>query len=257
MTCCKVLMDRFFKHGQRLAAVVLTMNMAWIVGCGVGEYRERIEARVRELGKSNEFAGLYAPQQLGDKPVTVQVPQPFKRSPLVADVPVAEEGAPPADVRGKPGIVDLPGLIYTYEDFVADADGGQIPFYLHISAESKNEPAYRDRTSQWLQQVQQRFPGQSAAWESVECPSPAGETTNWQRLRAEGEQTFYYKDKAGQGREVKLPGVFEMYHRTDEDWAVALVWRVPTAVADHVNLTKWAPLVAGTVSMQTPPSSTP
>ena len=257
MRRCKVRIDRFFRHGQRLAAVVLTMHMAWIVGCGVGEYRERIEARVRELAKSKELAGLYTPQQLGDKPVSVQIPQPFTRSPLVADVPVAEEGAPPAAVRVKPGIVDLPGLTYTYEDFVADADGGQIPFYLYVSAENKTEPGYRDRSEEWRQQVQKQFAGQSIAWESVQCQSPSAEATSWQRLRAEGNQSFYYKDKTGQGREVTLPGVFEMYYRTEGNWAIALVWRVPTAVAGHVNLTKWAPLVAGTVSVQSPSPTTP
>lgn len=232
------------------AAMTLVASVTCVFGCGVGDYRKRLDARVNELATTDEFTGLYASQPLGDKPIAVCVPQVFKHQPLVAGVAVAEEGAPPDEARVKPGIIELPGLTYTYEEFVADANGGQIPFYLYVGAEDKTQPAFRDRTSGWLKQVQEQFPEQSAAWESVECNSPAGSSTAWQRLRVEGDQDFFYKDKDSKARTVKIPGVFEVYYRTEGDWAVALAWRAPTSIAGHVNVAKWAPLVAGAVSIQ-------
>lgn len=232
------------------AAATLVASLTCLSGCGVGDYRERLDARVNELAKANEFAGLYASQPLGSKPIAVCIPQVFKRQPLVAGVAVAAEGAPPDEVRVKPGVIDLHGLTYTYEEFVADANGGQIPFYLYVGAEDKTQPAFRDRTSDWQKQVQERFPGQSAAWENVECNSPAGLPTTWRRLRVEGDQVFFYKDKDGKAGTVKMPGAFEVYYRSEGDWAIALAWRVPTSIAGHVNAGKWAPLVAGAVSTQ-------
>jgi hypothetical protein len=242
---------RFFWQPRRLAAAAtLAASMTWVFGCGVGDYRERLEARVNELATTNEATGLYASQPLGNKPIAVSIPQVFKRPPLVTGVAVAEEGAPPDEVRVKPGVIDLPGLTYTYEEFVTDANGGQIPFYLYVGAEDKTQPAFRDRTSEWQKQVQERFPGQSAAWENVECNSPAEQPTTWRRLRVEGDQEFFYKDKDGKARTVEMPGAFEMYYRSEGDWAVVLAWRVPSSIAGQVNVGKWAPMVAGAVSSQ-------
>lgn len=221
---------------------------ACVLGCGVGDYRQRVDARLNELAKTNDSAGLYASQPLGSKPVGVSIPQAFTRQPLVAGVVAAGEEGPPDDVRVKPGVIDMPGLTYTYEEFVADANGGQIPFYLHVSAEDKLQPTFKDPTAQWLKQVQQQFPGQAVAWENIECMSPTGTPNTWRRLRTEGSQSFFYKDRDGKTRTVKMPGVFEVYYRTEGDWAIALAWRVPASIASHVNLGKWAPMVAGAVS---------
>ena len=240
---------RFYWQPRRLAAAVsLAASVTCVFGCGVGDYRQRLDARVSELATTNEATGLYASQPLGSKPIAVSIPQVFKRQPLVAGAAVAEEGAPPDEARVKPGVIELPGLTYTYEEFVADANGGQIPFYLYVSAEDKTQPAFRDRTSEWQKQVQEQFPGQSAAWENVECNSPAGLPTAWRRLRVEGDQNFFYKDRSGKARTVKMPGLFELYYRAEGDWAIALAWRAPMSIAGHVNVAKWAPMVAGAVT---------
>ncbi len=237
-------------RGPATIAAVLPMLLLSIPGCGVGEYRARIASRVEELGKASEFSGLYAAQPLGDKPVSVRVPQMFARQPLVAGAEIAEEGAVPGEGRVEPGLVDLPGLTYTYEEFVADAEGGKIPYYLYLSAEKTTAPGYREPTTRWLNQLKDRLSGDGLTWEDVECDTPTGGIVVWRRLRAEGEQPFYYVDKEGEGRVVKLPGAIEIYYRVDGDWAVALTWRVPEIIAEHVDLDKWAPMVAGTVQIQ-------
>ncbi len=232
------------------SAVLLAALLSNAGGCGVGEYRERVRARVVDLGTASEFAGLYSPQAMGDKPVSVRVPQAFQRPPLVAGVAIAEEGAAPDDVRVRPGWVELPGLTYTYEEFVADAEGGQIPYYLYLSAENKNQPGFRDPTTRWLSQLRDRAPDQGFAWEDVACDTPEGRSVIWRRVRAVGEQPFYYVDKDGQSRVVKMPGILEVYYRLEGDWSVALAWRVPEAIAGHVGLGKWAPMVAGSVQVR-------
>lgn len=236
--------------GPVTIAAVLPVLLLSALGCGVGEYRSRIASRVEELANASEFGGLYATQPLGDKPVSIRVPQMFERQPLVAGAEIAEEGAVPAEARVQPGLIDLPGLTYTYEEFVADAEGGKIPYYLYLSAEKTSAPGYREPTTRWLNQLKDRLSVEGLAWENVECDTPVGGAVVWRHLRAEGEQPFYYVGKEGEGRVVKLPGIIEIYYRVDGDWAVALTWRVPEIIAEHVNLGKWAPMVAGAAQIQ-------
>ncbi|MDY0167410.1 MAG: hypothetical protein RBS80_12755 [Thermoguttaceae bacterium] len=238
-------------HLRRVAAGIVAA--AWVTsifGCGVGEYRQRIEKQVQELGTTSDAVGLYSAQPLGNKPIAVRVPQSFKRQPLVAGVQVAGEEAPPSDARVQTGLIDIPGLTYTYEEFVADAEGGQIPYYLYLGAADKTQPNFRDPASRWINQLKERFPGQEVAWEDVRCDTSDGQSVAWRRIRVEGDQDFHYVGKDGQGRAVKMPGVFEVYYRVDGNWAVVLAWRVPTSIAQHVDLHKWAPIVAGTVDFK-------
>lgn len=246
--------DRFHRsrrrRGRFAVAVALAVLVPGLLGCGVGEYRGRLQERVGDLATASDFAGLYAPQPLPNKPVAVRVPQSFERPPLVAGVPLAEEDAPPDDARVKPGVVELPGLTYTYEEFVSDAEGGRIAYYLYLSAEDTTQHGFRDPNRRWLSQVNARFPDQQVDWENVACDTPEGRSVIWQRLRAEGEQPFHYVDKDGQTRSVRLPGVFELYYRVEDDWLVAIAWRVPAMIAEHVNLDTQAPLVAGAVEFK-------
>ncbi len=251
MIRCDSQAGQFLRPPRRVAVAAMSAALlSSILGCGVGEYRSRLEARVGELATASEFVGLYAPQQLGNKPITVRVPQAFTRPPLVAGVEVPEEGAPPDDSRVRPGIVDLPGLTYTYEEFVADAEGGEIPYYLYLSAENTTLPGFRDPTRRWLNQVLDRFPIEELAWEDVDFDTPEGGVVPWRRLQAEGDQTFTYLGKDGERRPVRLPGIFELYYRVEGDWAVTLVWRVPEGIAAHVGLDRWAPIVAGAVDFR-------
>lgn len=231
----------------RVAILPLAMCLAGVVGCGVGDYRQAIESTVRDFAMTSEAGGLYAPQAIGDRPISVRIPQVFRRQPLVDGTVVAGEGSPPAEVRVQPGLIDLPGLTYTYEEFVEDAEGGQIPYYLHVGAADTQRSGFRDPTSRWVNQLTERFPQQNIGWEEVGCDTPDGRRVVWRRLRAEGEQPFYYVSKDGQGREQRMPGVFEVYYRVDGNWAVALAWRVPSMIAGHANIDKWAPIVAGAV----------
>ncbi len=241
------------------AAILAAALMASVLGCGVAEYRSRVESRVQEMATASEFVGLYGAQRLGEKPVSVRVPQVFTSPPLVPGAEVAEEGALPEEVRVQPGVIDLPGLTYTYEEFVADAEGGRIPYYLHVGAVDATERRFRDPTTRWVRQIESRLPAQPAAWEKVECETPEGRVVVWQRLRAEGEQPFLYENPEGRRRAVNLPGILDIYYRIEGDWAVTLVWRVPSSIAPHVGLEKWAPMVAGTVNVteQPEPGATP
>lgn len=229
------------------AMLLLAAGLATILGCGVGDYRDRIDAGVRALADASDTAGLYAAQPLGQTPIAVRVPQAFTRPPLVAGVAIAEEGAPPDEVRVQPGLIDLPGLTYTYEEFVVDSEGGRIPYYLYISAADTGRSGFRDPTSRWVNQLRERFPDRQIGWEDVSCDTPQGRSVVWRRLRIEGEQVFYYVGKDGQGREQRLPGLFEVYYRVDGNWAVALAWRVPAMIAEHADVAKWGPIVAGAV----------
>jgi len=241
------------------AAALPAALLASVLGCGAAEYQSRVQARVQEMAAVSEFVGLYAPQQLGDKPVSVRVPAVFESPPLVPGAEVAGEGAPPATERVQPGVIGVPGLTYTYEEFVADAEGGRIPFYLHVGATDTTHRAFRDPTTRWAHQIRKHFPGQDPSWERVECDTPDGRYLVWQRLRAEGEQPFSYVSQDGRRRVVGLPGILEIYYRVEGDWAITLAWRVPSSIAPHVGLERWAPMVAGAVSLagQTEPAGAP
>ena len=78
-----------------------------LLGCGTGEYEQRLADRVLEAQQESKFNNLYAPQELPQTPVSVRMPTMFKDSPLVDG---AQVGGKPVDPRRvKPGLFSFPG----------------------------------------------------------------------------------------------------------------------------------------------------
>lgn len=222
-------------HLSLAALLLLTL-----VGCGTGEYERRLSGRTARLQAqaAAKFNELGNPQEVAGTNVSVRLPRVFKEAPLA-------EGA--ADARRvKPGIVTIAGLKLTDEGFIQDAEGGQLPFYCYVGVTS-------DTAQNAIARLQQEVggkPGKIVPWADFSVQAPDGQTVKWQKLRFEGNQEFYYKNKAGQEDYPSVPGVLELYVHEEGGQAVIVAWRMPLSIEPNVGLDRLAPLVAGCVTVK-------
>jgi len=66
----------------------------------------------------------------------------------------------------------------------------------------------------------------------------------------ESQQDFRTLDKAGQEKYAQMPGLLEIYVQEEAENYVFIVWRMPKSIEQKVELSKWAPIVAGCVSIK-------
>ena len=214
-------------------------------GCGVGEYQQRINKGVKELSSSSVYQEMHPATTIGQTLVEVRVPKEFPEAPLV------ENPAAPDQMRMKPLGVDLPGLSQTFEGTIEDEKGGKIPFYLYLAAINKKDtPRGGDNMAGSIgTRFRPLFTGGNFTWQRVQAPTPQGAGLQWQHLRLNANQPFRYVSPDGEVEKVEMPGVLELYYRAEGDWLVTIAWRVPQSITGSVELSRWAPLVAGTVKV--------
>jgi len=147
--------------------------------------------------------------------------------------------------------VDLPGLSQTFEGTIEDEKGGKIPFYLYLAAINKKDtPRGGDNMAGSIgTRFRPLFTGGNFTWQRVQAPTPQGAGLQWQHLRLNANQPFRYVSPDGEVEKVEMPGVLELYYRAEGDWLVTIAWRVPQSITGSVELSRWAPLVAGTVKV--------
>lgn len=207
-------------------------------GCGTPEYERRLDATLKRLREGSEFVKyMDPPRQLSGTPVRVQLPAPFEGS-LLPDEADARRLEPPG--------IDVPDRKATYEWWITDSRGGKIPFYCYLAA-TDEDPGRR-----MARQVRGAFPDSGIIrWERADCETPDGRTIAWQRIEGSGEnQAFYYVDPQGQGEFRKLNSKVVFYTRQEGGLFVVIGWRLPTTIEQHVALDKWAPRVAGSVTVK-------
>jgi len=230
---------RFFRVVCGLLCVVIVVSE----GCGKGEYERRLRNRGAG-GVANPTLGqpaaagaeLYAPLQLPGSGFSVCVPRVFVNQPFVPG------GAD--ERRVKAGPVTLPDLKFTYEAYITDAAGGQMSYYLYLAATSGSAQTVAE-------QLRMQLAGQSqqeSGWADFPVTSSTGKTLSWRRLRATGQQEFYYKSKDGQEQFTTMPGVLEIYLCESGGQVLIVAWRMPAAIEQHTGLARLAPLVAGSIS---------
>jgi hypothetical protein len=228
-------------------------------GCGTGEYKRRMEKRITELRQVARFNALYAPAELEGTPILVRIPQVFKNPQLVVGTEVAEK---PVDAK-RAGISFLrfpdkgKAKTVVYEAFVPDSSGGQQPFYIYATAITDPDtqaalrgpsPDRMESAGDLAQTLEKAFPGKVRTWEDVGCPSPNGNNVPWQKIRAEGDQEFFYIDAQGKAQIQKFPGLIEIYARTEGDCLVLITWRMPSALEGSSNMAQLAQLVCGSLA---------
>ena len=92
--------------------------------------------------------------------------------------------------------------------------------------------------------------GKPTDWTDFHGEAPNGPGNLWRKFRFDGNQDFYYKNKDGQEQFSPQPGVLEVYLHDAGGQVVIVAWRMPASIEQNVGLAKWAPLVAGSVSVK-------
>lgn len=234
-------MMRFMKGISGCLCILIMLS----AGCGKAEYERRLRSRGTGAVAATPGPGqpaspgaseLYAALQLPGTGFSVCVPRVFVNPPFTS--------GSGDERRVQAGPARLPDLKFTYEAFVSDAAGGQMPYYLHLAATSGSGQAIAE-------QIRSELAGrgqQETGWADVPIASSTGRTLRWRRLRATGQQEFYYKTKEGQEQLTTMPGLLEIYLCESGGQVLIIAWRMPAAVEQHSGMARLAPLVAGSVS---------
>ena len=222
--------------------------LSLIFGCGTGEYERRLADRVHRNQQESKFNNLYAPQELPKTPVSVRMPTMFKDSPLVEG---AQVGGKPVDPRRvKPGLFELPWLKLTYEGFIDDPNTGKLPYYCYLGAVNMAGGQVRDPAGAILAELKNKQQFDIQEWAPFSGETPEGRGNQWKKLRFTAPQEFFTINKARQEQFQNLPGVLEVYLHDEAGYYVLIAWRMPGSIEQQVELAKWAPLVAGSVSIK-------
>jgi hypothetical protein len=233
---------------NRSSLLYFAIFLSVICGCGTGEYERRLENRLSKLRGAAKFNDLYGAQELPGTPVSVRVPQIFKDPPLIEGAQL--NGKPVAMDRVRPKFVSLPGLKLTYELLVEDADGRKLPFYCYVGAIDTTNGKIKDPAAALRKELSTSAPKSLGEWEGFTAETPNGQAIPWRKLRCVGNQEFFSVDKGGQEQSVTVPGVLEVYLHEEGKYLVVVAWRTPVSIESKTELAKWAPLVAGCVSVK-------
>ena len=224
--------------------VVIVLVAVFCLGCGTGEYRERVERGLTQSKLQAEFDSLQPPKPIGDTPFTIRPPKLFKQSPDVTAETMVERTFAPFGA-----LPEGDASTWSYEGFIEDGGGGKMPFYLATAVRDMEgfegqEPFGMLRTS--LEAVCGESLGQ---WETVTCRTPQGGTVEWKKIRGTAQQEFYYTDGKGKSMNLPMAGLIEVYARNESGFLVVLGWRMPTSIEQNVGLDDLGPKVAGTLDV--------
>jgi len=207
------------------------------LGCGTGEYENRLQQRLATLGQdaaASEFGRAVA---IPDSTLTISMPKDF--------LPV-DGGADPK--RVKIPFADLPEWKATYEGAIEDSNKGKQHYYCYLAiAQGDNDPgaALHGR-------VNTAIPNTPAPAD-VQASGPGGKNETWRKFRATGKQAFWYVEGGGNGRMAEMDGVLEVWSRKvpEANCYVLFAWRAPVVNGkDIAGLDQKAPLMAGSVAVK-------
>lgn len=220
-----------------VASVGLLGGLAVLVGCGTGEYEKRLSGRDARLKAQAlaRFADLGNEQKLPGANVSFRVPK--KMSALTSGDPR----------RLTPGLLPLPDGHQTFEGFIQDSTGGQLPYYCYVGV---LPVPLQQLTAQMQAAFTAAKANGSVNWADAQAESPDGEVSQWKKLRLPANQVFYYKKKDGQSQYPNMPGVLELYLGDAGKSTVFIIWRLPTSIENNVELARLAPLVNGCVKAE-------
>ena len=226
--------------------VTAVLLLVVTVGCGEAELERRLQKQVDAMEQGSTFTqDMQEASVIPGTSVSVQLPKTIDAT-LLTDVD---------EKRLKPIGVDITGLKLTYEGTIADADEGEQPYYLYvgvidIGALRKGYSGVNDFTRNKLMGTYTGDKGETGSWAVVQCETPAGRLVDWQKLRATGEQDFYYVDKDGNGDFLSMPGTLEVYTSEQNGKVITIAWRMPTSLEQSVAAFRMATKVAGSVVVE-------
>ncbi|MEN6406293.1 MAG: hypothetical protein ABFC77_07470 [Thermoguttaceae bacterium] len=222
---------------RAVVSVLLPCGLAMLIGCGTGEYEKRLAGRDARLKAQAvaRFADLGNEQNLASTNVSFRIPK--KMTALSSG----------DQRRMNAGALPIPDAHQTYEGFVQDSTGGQLPYYCYVGV---LPVPLQQITSQMQTVLTAAKLNGSLNWTDVQAESPDGEVSTWKKLRLQTNQDFYYKTKDGQSQYPNVPGMLEFYLRDAGKSVIFVIWRMPTSIEPNVELARLAPLVNGCVKAE-------
>ena len=244
------MIQTIFQRKAYLAAGAILLLISSL-GCGTGEYEQRLTDTERQIKQGSAFAEMHPSAPLAGTSVKIQLPnslvsQPFNEQTQVDGVPIDPRRLKP------PAAIAVTGLQHTYEELLTDPAGGKQSYYCYLAAFDKATVGPNDPILIMRRQAQSLFSSSIAMVKTVQCKTPQGQSIEWQYLRATGPQEFYYVDSGGNVSFTKMEGALEVYSRTEGNSIIMIIWRVPINIEgpQYVDLQTWAPRVAGSVTAQ-------
>lgn len=254
--------ERF--SGRRLNSLLFIALGLLLAGCGTDRYERVMIERAKQLKHESAFRKLGPEQQVPGTALWIRLPNEFHSKPLRAGNKVA--GRTVDDQRLLPQVVEVPGLMATYEAMIPEGGGPadtvrKVACYCHVLQVRYRAGMYYDPGENIRRQLLEKDVEISTQWADAECPTPEGRRIAWKMLHAAAEQPFYTVEGDGPGKIERMPGSFDIYLRREGDYVVGLVWRVPDAIRARIEWPKFAELTGGCLAFKPdsapPPSEEP
>ena len=225
-----------------------------LVGCGTGEYDERMKTSLTQYERVHRFAALkpYDKKLAGDH-VSLRVPAIFADETLAVNLP----GQPVDKDQITPPFLNIPGISASYRKEIQDPQYNRMHFFIYLAA-MEPQAAGEGKASldeQITLELKKQFPNAEMKWEEVSCETDAGpvDALKWRRLSVSGEQMFERLNPNNVPEFNKFPGTFDLWYHPDPNYQVIVAWRLPDALKNSVaDLESIKKRTAGTLKI-TPP----
>jgi hypothetical protein len=231
---------KFFVYGLFLSA------LAYIAGCGTGQYEERMNKWVRDHQADTKFKNLAEYVTVPGTQIKIRLPKKLVQDgkDITTDFALLTEGTANEKRLKIPGI-EFPGWKATYEALITDGDGNKSPYYIYIGElQNMDNPGQKIKNSLG-DKVQNVVLDEAFTGESAEG------FVDWKRLHATATTDFAYIDPKGKETYQTRKCVLEILYRTSGTKLFLLGWRAPEDFVnkeDYIKVKEWLPLVAGSMT---------
>jgi hypothetical protein len=230
-----------------------------VSGCGTAAYEAKLNRALTESTRLTPFAALHEQSTtLPGTGISLRLPKIFDQA-AASYAPgaiSARDSTPDAEKvvdpkRLHPSFIQIPGLITTYEAFVAPPNQAAMPVYAYLGRLGKAESP--TLTQDIAAQLKAKFPDKTAEWQEVSAPSPDlaadGSVKNvpWKKLSLTGINQDFDGGSPGSPSFYERAAQFELWVHEGEADVVVIGWSAPEALSGFVNLGSLAPAVAGTL----------
>ena len=230
-----------------MLAVLGMATLAFLAGCGTGEYNRRFQVSLTESGRKAEFDTLLHP---GPTPVTDGGGQPAGvqlRLPKVLDG--SSQSLPSTTGRAQPPFLKIPGFAYAMERLLDDGtktpEGADVfaPVYCYLAAVPKADQKPEVVSADVQKLVIAAFP--QAAWQDTSAGSPTGGNIPLKVLTVSGQQDF--DNGQNMGPVVKLDGRMDLYFYEGQTHFVFIGFRAPLTQATKYQFFEAGKSAMGTI----------
>jgi len=206
------------------------------VGCDLGTYGRRYEARVAELERRSELvknvhlgANTIADSTGKGTGISMRLPSCFDGDSVRFD-PKSNV----ANSKKLPLGIAIPGYTFSFEKFVDTATEKQVPVYTYIATvpvEGLELDALKQQLGAAIGKVVQT---DRLSWESVELDSLSGPPAQWQRLKLLVAQPFDTKEGKKTATET-MDGHLQFFLKSFGSNYLIVALRVPAEVEGRIK----------------------